>query len=197
MKMQKLHALVQDFRAITESKAPEGRPDGQLLHDFASRQDETAFAVLVRRHGPMVLGVCRRILRQVEDAEDAFQATFLVLIKKAQALGRREILGNWLHGVACHTALKARAAATARQAREQAVAKCEATWEDADREALAILDRELSLLPERYRAAIVLCDLEGKTQKQAAEQLGCPEGTLASRVVRGRALLAKRLRGMA
>ncbi len=193
MKMQKLHALVQDFRAITESKAPEGRPDGQLLHDFASRQDETAFAVLVRRHGPMVLGVCRRILRQVEDAEDAFQATFLVLIKKAQALGRREILGNWLHGVACHTALKARAAATARQAREKAVAKCESTWEDADREALAILDKELSLLPARYRAVIVLCDLEGKTQKQAALQLGCPEGTLASQLVRGRTMLAKRV----
>ena len=171
---------------MPNANAQEGRGDGQLLEDFANRNDETAFAVLVRRHGPKVLGVCRRILGHLQDAEDAFQATFLVLVRKAPALGRREILANWLYGMANRTALKARAAAAAQRARERAAARKESVVDTTDSETLAILDRELSLLPDRYRAAIVLCDLEGKTHQQAADILGCSEGTISSQLVRGR-----------
>jgi RNA polymerase sigma factor (sigma-70 family) len=197
MTLGRIQGVVRDLCTLAEWCEGEGettsRSDGQLLHDFAARRDESAFAVLVRRHGPMVFGVCRRVLRQLHDAEDAFQATFLVLARKAAALGHREILGNWLHGVALYTALKARAAALSRTAKEKTVARSEAIHETAGNEALAILDRELNLLPARYRAPIVLCDLEGKTYKEAAQQLACPEGTVAGRLSRARALLAKRL----
>jgi RNA polymerase sigma factor (sigma-70 family) len=173
-----------------------GLTDGQLLEGFISRRDEAALAVLVKRHGPMVWGVCRRVLRNYHDAEDAFQATFLVLVRKAASIASRELVANWLYGVAHRTALKARATAASRRGRERQVTDLPepATTEPGLGDDLQpLLDWELSHLPDKYRIAIVLCDLEGKTRKEAARQLGVPEGTLAARVARARGMLAKRL----
>jgi RNA polymerase sigma factor (sigma-70 family) len=173
-----------------------GLTDGQLLEAFISRRDEAALAVLVKRHGPMVWGVCRRILRNYHDAEDAFQATFLVLVRKAASIASRELLANWLYGVARQTALKARATAANRGGRERQVMEMPepvTTEPDLWNDLQPLLDQELSRLPDKYRIAIVLCDLEGKTRKEAARQLGVPEGTLAARVARARVMLAKRL----
>jgi RNA polymerase sigma factor (sigma-70 family) len=173
-----------------------GFTDGQLLEAYLSRRDEAALAGLVRRHGPMVWGVCRRVLRNYHDAEDAFQATFLVLVRKAASIASRELLANWLYGVAHQTALKARATAAKRCARERQVTEMpepamteQDLWDDLQPR----LDDELSCLPDKHRAVIVLCDLEGKTRKEAARQLGVPEGTVASRMATARRLLAKRL----
>src|SRR5262249_9565564 len=170
--------------------------DGELLDCFVTQHDEAAFEVLVRRHGPMVLGVCRRILQNVHDAEDAFQATFLVFARKAASIIPREKAGSWLHGAACLAAQKARAVAMRRRARERQVKHmpepatvAEGLWRDLE----PLLDQEVSQLPDKYRLPVVLCHLEGKTRKEAAQQLGWPEGTVAGRLARGRAVLAKRL----
>jgi RNA polymerase sigma factor (sigma-70 family) len=192
--IQHLHRVaLRDGAALT---------DAQLLDRFVAHRDGDAFAVLVRRHGPMVWGVCRRLLRGHQDSEDAFQATFLVLARKAASIVPREMVANWLYGVAHQTAFKARAVAARRAARERQVAQMPEPAEaerDSWSDLRSVLDEELSRLPERYRVAIVLCDLEGRSRKDAARQLGCPEGTLAGRVTRGRALLARRLarRGLA
>src|SRR5262249_40654397 len=153
--------------------------DGELLESFVTRRDQAAFETLVRRHGPMVLGVCRRVLRNEADAEDAFQATFLVLVPRAASIRPPGMVGNWLYGVAHRTALKARARRAKRLAKEREAAarlKPEGrgeTWEGLP----ALLDQELKTLPGIYRAAIVLCDLEGKSLQEAARHLGCPPGT--------------------
>ena len=170
--------------------------DDQLLEWFVSRRDAMALEVLVRRHGPLVWGVCRRVARDHHDAEDAFQATFLVLARKAASITSRELLANWLYGVACNTARKARAAATRRRQRERQVTEMpepEVTQKDLWDGLQPLLDQELSRLPDKYRVPIVLCDLEGQTRKEAAQRLGLPEGTVASRLARARAMLAKRL----
>jgi RNA polymerase sigma factor (sigma-70 family) len=174
-----------------------GLTDAHLLERFLARRDEGAFAALVARHGPMVLGVCRRVLGNHHDAEDAFQAAFLVLARRAAALRPRAALGPWLYGVAFRTALGAAATRNRRRSRERQVRDMPHP-EVAPADLLdwqPLLDRELSRLSERYRAAVVLCDLEGKTRKEAARLLGVPESTLANRLARARALLAKRLRG--
>jgi RNA polymerase sigma factor (sigma-70 family) len=170
--------------------------DGQLLECFVSRREEAALEALVRRHGGMVWGVCRRVLQSHHDAEDAFQATFLVLLRKARTIVPSEMVGNWLYGVAHQTALKARATRAKQRAREkqamdipEPAAPEQQLWNDLQ----PILDQEMSRLPDKYRAVLVLCDLEGKTGREAAGQLGLPEGTVASRLARARALLAKRL----
>jgi RNA polymerase sigma-70 factor (ECF subfamily) len=174
----------------------DGLPDGKLLERYLARRDEAAFEALVRRHGPMVLGVCRRLLRDAHDADDAFQATFLVLVRKAHSIRPRNIVGNWLHGVAYRTALKARAVNARRRTSEWRAVEiaCLRPQRDGSREELlALLDQELGRLPERYRGPVVLCHLEGKTRKEAARQLGWPEGTVAIRLSGARKLLAKRL----
>jgi RNA polymerase sigma factor (sigma-70 family) len=173
-----------------------GLTDGQLLEDFINRREEAAIASLVRRHAPMVWGVCRRVLRNHHDAEDAFQATFLVLVRKAASVVPREMVANWLYGVAHQTALKARATAAKRKGRERPVAEMpEPAVAEQDRwhDLRPLLDEELSRLPEKYRAVVVLCDLEGKTRNETARQLGVPEGTVAGRLARARTMLAKRL----
>ncbi|HYH65535.1 MAG TPA: sigma-70 family RNA polymerase sigma factor [Urbifossiella sp.] len=174
----------------------EALTDGQLLDRFIADRDGDALGALVRRHAPMVWGVCRRALHNPHDAEDAVQATFLVLVRRAASVSPRGMVGNWLYGVALRTANKAAAIAARRRVREQQMTDFPepadedlALWEDVR----PVLDRELGRLPDRYRAAVVLCDLEGLTRQEAARQLGLPEGTVASRLVRGRALLARRL----
>src|SRR4051812_8616806 len=156
--------------------------DGELLEDFISRGDAAAFEGLVRRHGPMVLGVCRRILRDHHDAEDAFQATLLVLARKAASVVPREKLGHWLYGVAYRTAMKARATKDKRRGREIQVPHMpepEAVRGEHPDDLLPELDREVSRLPKKYRIPIVLCELEGKTHKEAAIELGWPIGTVS------------------
>jgi RNA polymerase sigma factor (sigma-70 family) len=175
-----------------------GVPDGELLARYLASRDADAFAALVRRYGPMVLGVCRRILANDYDAEDAFQATFLVLVRKAASVVPKARVGNWLYGVACQTAVRARSLAFKRRGREVHVAKvperAEMVPPDEWRDIRPLLDRALCALPDKYRVPIVLCDLQGKTRKEAARELGWPEGTVAGRLARGRAVLARRLR---
>jgi RNA polymerase sigma factor (sigma-70 family) len=168
--------------------------DGQLLERFVSRRDPAALEALVRRHGPMVWAVCRRVLDNHHDAEDAFQAAFLVLLRRAAAI--RTNVGNWLYGVAHQTARKARATRAKRRGRERPgteMPEPAVTDPDPLRDLQPLLDQELSRLPGKYRTVLVLCDLEGKTGKEAARQLGLPQGTVASRLRRGRAMLARRL----
>src|SRR5262245_13931099 len=181
-------------RAALSHDSPE-RGDADLLEAFLTEHEEVAFEALVRRHGPMVLGVCRRILGNEADAEDAFQATFLVLARKAGSVRPRGMVGNWLYGVAHNTARNAKAMNLRRRKKERECAT--RTWAAAPQEAWAelavLLDQELPALPDKYRTPIVLCDLEGQTIREAAGQLGWPQGTVATRLTRGRALLAERL----
>jgi RNA polymerase sigma factor (sigma-70 family) len=170
--------------------------DRQLLERFFGSRDEAAFEALMQRHGPMVLGVCRRVLGNRHDAEDAFQATFLVLVRNAGRVRRPDSLGNWLYGVAYRTALEARRAAARRRKKERQVADMAGhrpPEADPGGELREVLDHELAKLPDIYRAAVVLCELEGKSHREAARQLGCPEGTVTSRLARARKLLARRL----
>jgi RNA polymerase sigma factor (sigma-70 family) len=174
-----------------------GMTDGELLARFLSNRDKDALAALVRRHAAMVWGVCHRLLRDHHpDAEDAFQATFLVLVRKAADVPRQAV-ANWLYGVARQTAVRVRANTAKRGWREkQVVDMPEPTVEEVrDGDLAIVLDEELSRLPRHYRGVLVLCDLEGMTRKEAARQLGMPEGSVASRLARARALLAKRLIG--
>jgi RNA polymerase sigma factor (sigma-70 family) len=183
------------LRHLTRA-ALRGLPDGQLLERFLSRHEEAAFEALVRRHGPMVLGVCRRVLGSLHDAEDAFQATFLVLVRKAASLRSRELLGNWLYGVAYRTAMKARTMNARRRAREERARVKPAVdrpTEDGWEELLPLLDQELSQLPDKYRVPVVLCDLEGRSRREVARDLKVPEGTVSSRLATARKLLAGRL----
>ncbi len=179
--------------------------DEQLLERFLARRDEAsegAFAELVQRHGPMVLGVCRRILGDAHEAEDAFQATFLVLARKAATVVRREKVASWLYGVAVRTAKEARGRAARRRAREERVSTpihVEPPDDAFPDELRDILDEELARLPARHRGPVVLCELEGLPRPEAARRLGIPEGTLSSRLARAKARLRDRLarRGVA
>ncbi len=175
-----------------------GPTDGQLLEGFLTRRDVAAVAALVRRHGPMVMGVCRRVLGDGQDIEDAFQVTFLVLARKAEAVVPREAVGNFLYGVAQRTALKARTTRARQRRREQQVKdmphpSIHGGDPDGGQELRTLLDEELQRLPGRYREPIVLCDLEGRSRKEVARQLGIPEGTLSSRLAAARKQLAERL----
>jgi RNA polymerase sigma factor (sigma-70 family) len=169
--------------------------DAQLLESFLVGGEEVAFEALVRRHGPMILGVCRRVLQDRHDAEDAFQAAFLVFLRKAAAIGKRKSLASWLYGVAHRTALQARKKAAQRRAKERQaeMAQKHAAGDNPIQDMLPLLDQEMSRLPDKYRVPIILCDLEGKTRKAAAQQLDLPEKTLSTRLDRARAMLAKRL----
>jgi RNA polymerase sigma-70 factor (ECF subfamily) len=172
-----------------------GLTDSELLDRFIARRDQAAFEALVRRHGPMVLGVCQRILWNEADAEDAFQATFLVLVRKAASVRPRGMVGNWLYGVAHNTARNAKAMKLRRRMKEREAGAMsrQAAAEEAWGELRAILDRALPALHDKYRTPTVLCDLEGMTIREAARQLGWPQGTVATRLARGRTLLARRL----
>jgi RNA polymerase sigma factor (sigma-70 family) len=194
MANRQLDSFLRHLRTLLRDDG--GVTDAQLLESFIARKDPAAFARLVRRHGPMVWGVCRRVLNHLPDAEDAFQATFLVLLRKASSVVPRAMVGNWLYGVAYRTAMKARSASSKRRTKErqvEAVPNQQAAQQELWHDLQTLLDQELDRLPDKYRAAIVLCDLEGKTHKEAARLLAWPVGTLSTRLVRGRAMLAKRL----
>src|SRR5262245_21383476 len=170
----------------------EDLPDAALLGLFLADRNEAAFRLLLSRHGPMVLGVCRRVLSDAHTAEDAFQATFLVLVRRAASIRKQPSLGSWLHGVARRIAVRARAQATAQRQRERRVADMarsgpldDLTWQ----ELRSVLDEEIGHLPEKYRAPMVLCYFEGKSYDEAAHALGWPKSSLASRLARGRELL--------
>ena len=188
--------VIDHLRSALIRKDGAGLTDGQLLASFIATRDEAAFVALVRRHGRMVLGVCRRILRHEHDAEDAFQATFLVLARKAASVVPREAVGNWLYGVAYRTALEARTVNARRRGKERHVRDMpeRAVGSGELGELREVLDRELSRLPDKYRLPMVLCELEGRSRQEVARQLGLPEGTLSSRLATGRKVLAKRLK---
>jgi RNA polymerase sigma factor (sigma-70 family) len=174
--------------------------DHQLLELYRGHRDESAFRVLLARYGPLVLGVCRRVLGHDQDAEDAFQATFLVLARRAADIREGASLGNWLHGVAARLARQARRLATRQQRRErERAARTALPAEPPCLESLQALDEELARLPEDLRAPLVLCYLAGRSQQQAARELGLSFGTLRRRLARGRERLRGRLlrRGLA
>ncbi len=182
-------------RDLRRAACPGDAPDGELLERYVAARDEAAFEALVRRHGPTVLGVCRRVLRHEADAEDAFQAAFLILAHRAPSIRRSASVGSWLYGVAHRVALKARAVRRRRRSEEAAAGRLAKSQADAGpwRDVQALVDAELLRLPDKYRAAILLCGVEGKTVREAAARLGWPQGTVATRLARGRALLARRL----
>ncbi|HVK15558.1 MAG TPA: sigma-70 family RNA polymerase sigma factor [Fimbriiglobus sp.] len=173
--------------------------DGQLVGRFVRSRDGDAFAALVCRHGPMVLAVCRRVAGDTHLADDAFQAAFLVLARRAANVSPREAVRAWLYGVAVRTAREARSMSARRRSREVPVAavpdRAASAESPTDADALWALDEEVARLPDHLRAAVVLCELDGLSRKEAADRLGVPEGTLSSRLAKARRLLAERLRG--
>lgn len=188
--------VVQRLRARIASGLADDPPDGDLLGVFAATRDEAAFSALLTRHGPMVLGVCRRILGNAADAEDAFQATFLVLARRAGEVDGLRSVSGWLYGVAVRVAQKARIREARRRARERgATSVCptdpfdDVEWQDVR----PVLDEELDRLGGKYRDPIVLCCLEGRSREEAARLLGWPEGTVSGRLARGKELLRERL----
>ena len=201
---------MQPFRSPVAQTCPSrstspGASDPDLLDRFVRSQDEAAFELLVRRHGPMVQGVCWRVLGDAHDAEDSFQATFLALARKAGSIGHRESVAAWLYKVAYHVALRVRTRRARRSMQALPAGDLVAdpgpgpdevlAW----RELGALFDTEVNRLPEKYRTAFVLCYFQGKTNEAAAEELGCPHGTILSRLARARERLRKRLgqRGVA
>lgn len=187
--------VLRHIRALAGA-AYDSLTDQQLLDRFTRGNDGAAFAVIVRRHGPMILGVCRRIVRDRHDADDAFQATFLVLVRRARKLRQPDLLGNWLFGVARRVARKAKARADRRRGRERPVEENSAIAPESPDEVRWLLDDAIARLPERYRRPLVLCCLEGLTQSQTAERLRCPPATVATRVARAKAQLRTRLTRM-
>jgi RNA polymerase sigma factor (sigma-70 family) len=193
MATAQLQNLVHHLRHLAH---PAEATDRQLLERFAARRDEAAFATLVRRHGPLVLSVCQRILGEAHDAEDAFQATFLVLARKAAAVRWQASIGSWLYGVAWRVAHKKRVDTAQRRAHERQLASLprpEPASEASLRELAALLDDELQALPDPYRTPLVLCYLEGRSRTEAARQLGWTLATLKRRLEQGRARLRSRL----
>jgi RNA polymerase sigma factor (sigma-70 family) len=184
------------IRRVVEDQRLRELPDHDLLYQFSRGRDDAAFAALLRRHGPMVLDICRNMLGNADDAEDAFQATFLILAKRAGAIRKMSSVGSWLHGVAYRIALKAQARFARRQKHEarargpaRATAADDLTW----REVRQVLHAELDRLSECYRAPVVLCYLEGKTLEEAALVLGVSRATVKKRLESARALLRGRL----
>jgi RNA polymerase sigma factor (sigma-70 family) len=191
----RLDGVLQHIRKLVAAEGGGAVSDQQLLERFVRRRDEEAFAALVQRHGPMVLAVCRRVLGNPHDAEDACQAAFLILARKAASIRKQASVGSWLHGVAYRAAANLKRAIARRRRREAPVVDvpqaepAEVSW----REVRAVLDEELQRLPERFRAPLLLCCLEGKTRDEAAQELGWSVGAVRGRLERGRELLRARL----
>jgi RNA polymerase sigma factor (sigma-70 family) len=188
--------ILRQLNHLLLSQSAKEQTDVQLLERFAARQEEAAFAALLSRHARLVWDVCRHTLQHEHDAEDAFQATFLILARRAGTIRKGESVGSWLYGVAYRTALRARQKEAARRSREQrsAVAELQSPSCDAGlRELQTILAEEVNRLGDKYRAPFVLCCLQGKTKRETADELGWKEGTVASRLARARSLLQARL----
>jgi RNA polymerase sigma factor (sigma-70 family) len=188
--------ILQHIRDLVEVETTKGLTDAQLLQRFAGGGEEPAFAALISRHGGLVWGVCRHILHREQDAEDAFQATFLVLARRPGSIRKTQSIGSWLYGVAYRVAMKAKTKMRKRQARESACVERSADRPAHDlawRELQAILDEEVQRLPEKYRAPFVFCCLEGGTREAASRELGLSAGTLSSRIARARQTLQGRL----
>jgi RNA polymerase sigma factor (sigma-70 family) len=196
MESSQLRVVLTHLRNLVDHEPLSAMNDGLLMEAFSTRHEEAAFAALLRRHGPMVLSVARRVLHNEHDAEDVFQATFLILARNARSIRRQESVSSWLHGVALRLAMKVRSQKMSRQTREKQAAgmrrqspDLEAAWRDLQE----VLDRALQKLPAKYRTVLLLCYLEGRTQEEVAKQLRCPLGTVRSRLARGRELLRERL----
>ncbi len=183
---------LQDYLAADRTR---DLSDGQLLQRFVAHNDESAFAGLVGRYGPLVMGVCRRVLRHEQDAEDAFQATFLILARRARSLDAGGPLAGYLHTVAYRAALKARAMAgrCGPWAPLEDVPAPPSVPEQEHREVRLVLDEEIARLPEKYRTPLLLCDLQGKTHSEAGREIGQPPGSMSRLLARGRELLRERL----
>jgi RNA polymerase sigma factor (sigma-70 family) len=191
-----LHTVIRHLRTVAAPPASREVTDGRLLERYRQDRDGAAFTALVQRHGPLVFNVCRHVLPRREDAEDAFQATFLVLAKGAGSIRKQQSLGSWLHGVAYRVALKARRAELRRLVHERkanAMPRGQATGDVGFRELMALLDEEIQRLAEVYRVPFVLCCLEGKSKAEAAQELGWKEGTVSGRLARARRQLRERL----
>jgi RNA polymerase sigma factor (sigma-70 family) len=207
MATQQSTIVLRHVRTLAERCGCGGLTDGQLLERFATLRDGAAFTALVRRHGPLVLAVCRRVLARSHDAEDAFQATFFVLARKAGSIRKAESVASWLYGVAYRLAREARARLDRRRVREQVVAdafperamSADPADELCRREVRLAVDEELCRLPEKYRAPLLLCDLAGKSHAEAARELTWPPGTVKTRLAHARSLMRARLarRGLA
>jgi RNA polymerase sigma factor (sigma-70 family) len=187
--------VLEYIRKLVAGETTGRLPDRELLDRFIQYRDEAAFTGLVQRYGPMVLNVCRRVLGHIDEAEDAWQATFLVLACKAASIRKKDSLGSWLHRVAFHVAANLKREVVRRRAHEQhavampEVAPADITW----REVQSVIDEELQRLPKRFQAPLILCYLEGKTRDGAARELGWSLGTLRGRLEHGRELLRARL----
>jgi RND family efflux transporter MFP subunit len=202
MNQEPLRRLVRALRQSTDSDGGSPDDDARLLRRFLEQGDANAFELLLWRHGPMVLGVCQRVLGDAHDAEDAFQATFLTLLKKGHSITAGAALGSWLYRVAYRAGLRLRTSLARRARREQSGVEeipAPAARAPVEGEFRAVLDEEVNRLPARHRAAFVLCCLEGKSGAEAARELGCPAGTISSRLTRAREQLRRRLarRGLA
>src|SRR5579884_3822962 len=197
MSSAQVSPILRFIRQLAVGRKDSELPDHQLLERFATRRDEAAFAALLRRHGPMVLSVCRSVLHNVHDAEDAFQAAFLVLARKAGSIQRRESVSSWLYRVAYHLAVKAQANAARRKNHEKRAAvmpSAEPVMDMSLRELQGILHEEIERLPEQYRAPVVLCGLEEKSLEEAAHLLGWSKGCVKGRLQRAREQLRLHLR---
>ncbi len=181
------------IRHLFESGTCTGLSDARLLERFVTHRDEAAFAALVARHGSLVLNTCQTVLKDLNAAEDAFQATFVLLFRKAGSIRGRDAVGAWLHRVAYRTALEARSAAARRRDIEQAAGLLRGVETRPPDDSAAVLHEEIERLPDRFRLPVVLCDLQGLTRDQAADHLGCTEGSLRNRLAKGRDLLRRRL----
>jgi RNA polymerase sigma factor (sigma-70 family) len=201
MTTRSLHTLIHYLRRNLPRPSEATLSDAQLLERWSQERDPAAFELLLWRHGPMILRTCRRLLPQLADAEDAFQATFLVLVRKAGSIRRGETLPAWLHRVAYRIALRARTLSARRTRREQPLEDLPALHDNEQSvpDLRAVLDEEIDRLPARYRRAVILCCLEGKSQEEVAQLLACPRGTVSSWLTRGRERLRQRLlrRGIA
>jgi RNA polymerase sigma factor (sigma-70 family) len=196
MAKESVNPILQQLRKMVARKAVKDKTDLELMQQFTAKRDESAFTALVERHGPLVWGVCHRVLRDRHDSEDAFQATFLVLARQADSVSKKETISCWLYGVAYRTALSQKRAAQRRRRREKRGQGREPEQPislASLRELQAMLDEEVARLPTKYRAPFVLCCLEGKSYTQAARELGWKEGTVSSRLAKARKLLQDRL----
>jgi RNA polymerase sigma factor (sigma-70 family) len=196
MAREQFDTLLHFLRRTVGPRADADTTDADLVRRFATAREQGAFAALLQRHGPLVLGICRRVLGNAEDADDAFQATFVVFVRKAGSIRKGASVANWLHGVAYRVSLEARTRAARRRAHEKLAERLVETdppSEAAARELRSIVDEEVEQLPAKYRAPLILHYLAGKTKEETARQLGWSEGTVSGRLARARDLLRSRL----